>query len=225
MSAHKLVRKDFVWTSDIAYVVGLIATDGCLSKDLRHIELTSKDLEQVENFKGLLKLKNKIGTKTNGIRKGVYYRIQLGNIVFYEWLLKIGLTPHKSLTLGGIDIDKQYFRDFVRGSLDGDGNITHYEDRYNTYLNPDYIYERLIVRFFSGSKKHLLWLRDSISKCVNVQGAIITDLSGIKKGKNPNYSLKFSTKEAKVVLNWIYYKENLPCLRRKFDIAEPFLRI
>ena len=33
----------FAWTSDLAHVVGLIATDGCLSKNGRTIAITSKD--------------------------------------------------------------------------------------------------------------------------------------------------------------------------------------
>ena len=35
------------WGSDFAYVVGLITTDGSLSKDKRHIDFTSKDLELI----------------------------------------------------------------------------------------------------------------------------------------------------------------------------------
>lgn len=49
------------WSNELAYAVGLIATDGNLSKDGRHIELTSKDTEQLETFKRCLKLKNRIG--------------------------------------------------------------------------------------------------------------------------------------------------------------------
>ena len=35
------------WTSELAYAVGLLTTDGSLSKDGRHIDLTSKDVEQL----------------------------------------------------------------------------------------------------------------------------------------------------------------------------------
>lgn len=69
------------WSKNLAYAIGLIATDGCLSKDGRHIELTSKDLEQIANFKKILNSDNKIGTKKsyyNPNRK--YYRLQLSNV-------------------------------------------------------------------------------------------------------------------------------------------------
>lgn len=35
--------KPVKWSPKIAYAVGLITTDGSLSKDGRHIDLTSKD--------------------------------------------------------------------------------------------------------------------------------------------------------------------------------------
>lgn len=38
------------WSSDLAYAIGLITTDGSLSIDGRHINLTSKDIDQVETF-------------------------------------------------------------------------------------------------------------------------------------------------------------------------------
>ncbi len=44
------------WTANLAYAVGLITTDGCLSKDGRHIDLTSKDLEQCELSKTKLNI-------------------------------------------------------------------------------------------------------------------------------------------------------------------------
>jgi len=52
------------WSNNLAYAVGLIATDGSLSKDGRHINLTSKDLGQIQNFAKILNLKNRIGIKS-----------------------------------------------------------------------------------------------------------------------------------------------------------------
>lgn len=61
------------WSKNLAYAVGLIVTDGSLSRDGRHIELTSKDKEQVETFSKILNLKNKIGIKKSGYNpNGVY---------------------------------------------------------------------------------------------------------------------------------------------------------
>ena len=89
------------WSSNLAYVIGLIVTDGNLSKDGRHIELTSKDRDQIETFSRILNLENKIGHKKSGYNpSGVYYRIQFGNVKLYRFLIKIGLTPNKTKTIG-----------------------------------------------------------------------------------------------------------------------------
>ena len=44
------------WSPDFAYAVGLLTTDGSLSKDGRHISFTSKDLQLAKLFKKCLKL-------------------------------------------------------------------------------------------------------------------------------------------------------------------------
>ena len=46
------------WSANFAYAIGLLTTDGNLSKDKRHISLTSKDLEQIENFQKALKVRH-----------------------------------------------------------------------------------------------------------------------------------------------------------------------
>jgi len=55
------------WSSNFAYAIGLLASDGCLSSDGRHIILTSRDREQLENYMltltirfSLIKLKIKV---------------------------------------------------------------------------------------------------------------------------------------------------------------------
>ena len=40
-----------IWNNNFAYVIGVIATDGNLSPDLRHLHITSKDYEMMENCK------------------------------------------------------------------------------------------------------------------------------------------------------------------------------
>ena len=104
MTKHNLPLKNYTWTAKLAYVVGLITTDGCLSPDKRHITFTSCDKQLIETFKKLLNLNNKIGkTETMALR------IQFGDIQFYKWLLSIGLTPAKSHTINKLNIPKKYF--------------------------------------------------------------------------------------------------------------------
>jgi hypothetical protein len=48
-------------------------------------------------------------------------------------------------------VPDEYFVDFLRSCIDGDGSITTYTDRYNTFKNPQYVYARLYVSLVSAS--------------------------------------------------------------------------
>lgn len=208
----------------MAYTVGLITTDGNLSPDGRHISLTSSDKQLLSTFKKSLGKNNKLSNNPpSSISKKPIFRVQIGDVALYSWLERIGLRPNKSLTIGKLKIPNKYFRDFLRGHLDGDGSILYYKDRYNTKLNPKYIYDRFFMYFRSASRKHILWLRSQISKLVKVHGSISTQISKMQKGHSQVTLLKYSTKEAKVLVSWMYYGPNVPCLRKKYKIAQPFL--
>jgi hypothetical protein len=222
MPGRKLPDKNFDWAPDLAYAIGLITTDGSLSKDKRHIVFTSSDIDLLKTFKKCLKITNRI-TKNppSSISQKQIFRVQFGNVQFYNWLLKIGLFPNKTFRLGKISIPDKFFPDFLRGHLDGDGSIVTFEDYYNTNKNPKYIYQRLITCLMSASKKHIFWLQDNIKRTKNLHGSI-------QDGKHPFrkniYYIKFSKKESISLLNWIYYKKDLPCLKRKYQIAKEFLK-
>jgi len=170
-----------------------------------------------------LKLTNKI-TKNppSSISKKQIFRIQFGNIQFYNWLVKIGLSSNKTFKLGEILIPDKYFPDFIRGHLDGDGSIITYIDYYNTDKNPKYIYQRLMTYLISASRNHIFWLQDNIKRIKNLHGAIQVRKNPFRK--NVHYVLKFSKKESIILLKWIYYKKELPCLKRKYKIAKRFLK-
>jgi len=196
------------WTSPLAYAVGLIATDGNLSSDGRHLEFTSKDIEQLETFKRCLNLKNRIAWKTSGYSSKRYPRIQFGNVKLYRWLVQVGLTPKKSKTLGALEIPDEFFFDFLRGSLDGDGCILTYMDA--VFPNS----RRLYLMFYSASLPHLEWIRRTVLKLSELEGRINRG-AGVWK-------LKYAKISSQRLLRAIYH-HRFPCLQRKFEIAEPFL--
>jgi hypothetical protein len=176
MPAHKLPEKNFEWTTDLAYAVGLLTTDGSLSKDGRHIIMRSSDIQLLKTFKKCLALTNKITqSKNDGWATKSSYRIQFSKVQLYKWLLKIGLSPAKTYNIGSLNIPDKYFPDFLRGHLEGEGNITSYKDFYNTYKNPKYIYTRIYTVFRSASKPHIMWLRDKITRLCNVKGHVLEE--------------------------------------------------
>jgi hypothetical protein len=53
------------WSADLAYVVGLITTDGCLRRDGRHLTITSKDVDLLETARRCLGITARIALTTN----------------------------------------------------------------------------------------------------------------------------------------------------------------
>ncbi|MEK7582731.1 MAG: hypothetical protein AAB452_02635, partial [Patescibacteria group bacterium] len=97
-----------------------------------------------------------------------------------------------------------------------------YQDRYNTFKSPEYVYTRLWVRFISASRPHIEWLRATITKLCEVKGH--HSQSKVYEDHPTSMSvLKFGKKESLKLLNWIYYQPDLPCLIRKRDIVEKFI--
>ncbi len=224
MSTKRLKRFDFEWTPKLAYAVGLLATDGYISNDNRHVVLTSSDHEQIVTFRNCLSKTNKISINpASSISKKVSYRIQIGDVVLLEWLNSIGLYNRKSLTIGKLEIPDKFFPDFLRGSLDGDGHIRSYVDKYNSYKNPKYVYQRFFIFFNCASKKHLIWVQTKTKRLLKISGSFQEIHPVARLGQCNMFALKYSTKEAIKLANWIYYNKDLPCLKRKRDKAKPYL--
>ncbi len=191
------------WRPNLAYAVGLIATDGCLSSDGLLIDLTSKDREQLLNFSKCLGVNFKIGSKWNAYSDECL-RIQFKNRFFYDFLLSIGLTSRKSLTMGKLDIPEKYFFDFLRGSYDGDGCFYSYWDpRWRSSF-------MFYLTFASGSYEHICWLREEIYRRLHMQGHISKS-----KRKGSIYNLRYAKKDSLVILKKIYYNQKVVCLSRK----------
>jgi hypothetical protein len=191
------------WSSHFAYAVGLLVTDGCLSKDGRHIDFTSKDYQQLENFLQCLGIKNKISKKRSGYGiKKLYTRIQFSDVLFYKFLLSIGLTPAKSHTLAEIDMPKKYFFDFLLGEFDGDGCFySYYDPRWPSSF-------MFYTVFISASKDHILWVRKEIAQRLGITGHM-------NRGGKGTYQLKYAKRDSLLLLRALYSSKKLVYLKRK----------
>lgn len=175
------------------YLVGLIASDGSLSPDGRHIDITSSEYEFLEGVKSLIGIKNKIGVKY-GSKKEQNFRIQIANRNFYEFLLVIGLTPNKSLTIRALNVPDKFFKDFLRGVIDGDGGISK-------WFHPTNLREQWSLRISSGSLKFLEWLSDKIEDILSGKGR--THQENIN---GTQFRLKYGKVAARKILEECYYK-------------------
>lgn len=195
--------------SHLWYSIGLIVTDGNLSKSGRHINITSKDGDFLEDVKKALGLTNKLVRKTSGYTmERKYFMLQFGDINFYNFLLSINLTPKKSLTLKDIKVPPAYFHDFVRGVIDGDGSVYSWE-------HPTNFHTQWNLSVVSGAPIFINWLKEGIENRFLVKGKIY-----LKKNKhNPLYMIRFGKMAAKIILKECYY-EGCLCLERKSIIVK-----
>lgn len=204
-------KREIHWDRDLAYAIGLIATDGCLSNDGRHIDLTSKDIEQIINFKNSLKLTNKIGIKYRSAdHSNSYFHVQFGDVILYEFLLEIGLTPNKSKTIGELKIPQEFFFDFLRGCIDGDGNV-------NIAKHPESSKLQLRLRLSSASLVFLRWIEKEVRRSLDIQNGTWVDFN-----QKREFILVFGKSISIRLIELIYHDEVKYFLTRKRNLLEQF---
>lgn len=203
------------WTAALAYVVGLLATDGCLISGRTQIAFVSKDRGQCETLLRLLHRSNTI-RETTGRFGTRAYRVQFGDAALYRWLLSIGLSPRKSLTLGAIDVPDEHLLALTRGLLDGDGTVLNHTYRADTRAPRPYYWEYLQTRFVSASRAHLAWLAAALERVARVSGYL--HQNGTTTAGNAMYELRYGKRASVALLSQLYADLDAPCLSRKRQI-------
>ena len=197
---------DETWSPNLAYAVGLLASDGCLTRAQHLIDLTSIDIEQLNNYKKCLGISTKITSKFSGI-KNPAYRVQFKNVIFYHFLESVGLTPAKSRTINEVKLPNQYFFDFLRGLFDGDGcSYSYWDPRWRSSF-------MFYLSFTSASSLFVKWLKKKIEELSNCDGKISVNKK--KDGRNPYYQLRFAKNNAKILVQKMYYSDSSIYLSRK----------
>ena len=184
------------------YFVGLVASDGCLSRDGRHVVITSADKQHLEELAVAMNLPCRVAGNKN------VFRLQWGRTSLYQLLIAVGLTPAKSLTIGPLAVPNDGFADFLRGMIDGDGNIRRWR-------HPSNGREQWTVRIYSASLPFVQWLREMVDRLWRVSGRIHKETLG---RVNPLYTLKFGKLASRVVLEQCHYGDGF-ALRRKRELA------
>lgn len=116
---HK-VNEDFfkTWTPEMAWVLGLIITDGHVNKQYHSIYLSQKDEDLLRKVAVLMEAEPVIapatGTRTTPM-------LIINSKIIKEDLERLGITPNKSHTVNFPEVPDQYLPAFVRGVVDGDG--------------------------------------------------------------------------------------------------------
>ena len=203
------VKRVYSWSPDIAYSVGLMTSDGCLQSDGRHIDVTSKDIEQLVNFSKSIGRSLKISPKHR--YKSDAYRIQFSDVAYYDFLLQVGLTPRKSHTISKLNIPDKYYRHFLRGLFDGDGTTYGYYDK--RWKNSFMYY----IGFTSASKSFLNFISEKNTKMFN------TSIKNLSKSKGA-YLLMYGKSDSYKIYKAMYKNSKNLYLSRKKNKIEGFIK-
>jgi intein-encoded DNA endonuclease-like protein len=114
-----------------AYFLGLIYSDGCVSKTNLRLSLQENDEEILIKFLNEIKSDAKLYhiSKRKTTHKNQKL-ISISNIKMVNDLYNLGVTQKKSLSVNfptNEQVPEKYLSHFIRGVFDGDGSVFYYE--------------------------------------------------------------------------------------------------
>lgn len=192
------------WSPEMAYVLGLLMTDGYLNKPKKNsyrIFLCLNDKELLEKVAKAMDSEHNI--VSSKCQKGLYIYTFARERMARD-LIRLGMKLNKSLNLKFPDVPKEYLRDFVRGVFDGDGCVYYHKESKNKRLN---------TSFASGSKDFIYGLEKALQSLGMPKKKIYE-----QHYKNIYYSLTYAHKKSVSLFKIMYENlENDLYLKRKYD--------
>jgi len=137
------------WSPEMAYVLGLIITDGCISTT-SVVSLCINDKDLLDKVKEVMGSAHKITPSKH--QKGLYY-YHFAREKLVKDLEKLCVVPKKSLIVKFPEVPQDYLPDFIRGVFDGDGSVFYDKRRPKFPLRS---------KFVSGSKDFIIGLQKSL---------------------------------------------------------------
>ncbi|MGV8059374.1 MAG: LAGLIDADG family homing endonuclease [Smithellaceae bacterium] len=208
------------WSSAMAYVLGVICTDGNLNpgrirepwrakstSTVPTISVAQKEPELLEKILHLMDCDAKLYFHEERVygktKAGALYHFGISNEKLYNDIVNLGLTPNKSLTMQFPNIPNEFVRHFIRGCWDGDGSV-YIEKRIN----------KICASFVSGSLKFVEGMISELVK-VGFTGRTIHR----HNRETPSYYFRFTGSQVTILYHYLY--DNIPeteYLKRKFDL-------
>jgi hypothetical protein len=114
------------WSEGMAWVLGLLFTDGCLCKVKNGFRVTysTVDSELIDKVKALMNSTRQAYFREQWQDKSKHiYSYPINRKKMTDDLIKLGLIERKSLIMQFPLIPEKYVRHFIRGCWDGDGSI------------------------------------------------------------------------------------------------------
>ena len=206
-------------TQNKAYILGFLASDGCLYKRKNNINAKGwirLTLHNKDEYILKLMLNDMDATypvKTIKRKNGVYSNFNIVNEKIFQDLVLLGLHPAKTWTLNleltFEKIPKYLWMHFLRGYFDGDGSITETKDRLPSGIFISFVGAYNAMQIISNKLKELnidnTLKEDNTKKYSDKFGIILFN------GSNKKY----------IFLKYLYENKKL-YLERKFDRANYF---
>lgn len=157
------------WSPQMAYVLGVVCTDGSIRPSIlknsntkdsirtSRLTISQKESELLEKVLKLMDSETKLLFRkrkefSNTVSGETYY-FHLNSDLIYDDLVRLGLTPNKSLTLRFPDVPSEYVNHFIRGCWDGDGSV--FIDKTSNSI---------FASFVSGSYEFILSILSHLTK-------------------------------------------------------------
>ncbi|MBL7131162.1 MAG: hypothetical protein ISS45_07155 [Candidatus Omnitrophica bacterium] len=202
------INEDFFssWSSNMAYILGLLITDGCISKTKNgsyRISLCLNDRDL------LLKVAKTMGSD-HTITESKYQKdinvFIFGREKIARDLLQLGMKPRKSLDVKFPEVPSEYLRDFIRGVFDGDGSVFYELRSKNSPLK---------TSFTSGSREFICTL-EKVLQGLSMPKRVIYE-SGTT-GKPISYMFRYSHKDSLKLFDIMYKNiSNQLYMKRKYE--------
>lgn len=200
-----------------SYWLGFISADGSVIESegsLRlKIALKLDDINHLEKFKKCIEYTGPINKKIARIKDKKYYMCE---IVIYSTalcrsLVDKGILPNKTYDIQMPNVPEEYFSDFLRGLVDGDGNYTSYQRKYKRKDKPDGVRTVAEIEVVGASLKFFEQIQERLEK-----EGIRINIYNKRKG---NWKLNSSSKSAVCKLIEFLYQHNNIYLDRKHEKA------
>lgn len=198
------------WTSDMAYTLGFIASDGNIKGTRLKISVKSSDVDVLEKIKESIKYTGDIHlekSKCNG-KDFDTATLYIHSKDLCGDLKSLNIIENKSLVLNMDEvIPNEYKIDFIRGYFDGDGSIGSMYPTNSKGIRSKKIQIRF--RICSGSYDILKLVVDEFER-LGIKRV------NIKKSKNKQlYNIEYSTNSALRIYDLIYKEDSIYLNRKK----------
>ena len=200
---------------NMAYILGLIASDGSVSKkeNLIAIQLLESDKSILEEIRGETQSERPLAMYT---RKNTGHIVATFRVWSKSWkddLTHYGIVPNKTFILKPPELLKPEYRiDFIRGYFDGDGSI---------YQVPSQ--NKLGVDIVGASKEMIEWIHNELVNHYHLM--LPRPTTEVLNNGTVMYKVRTNSKEEVKKIYELFYSNGGLCMQRKKRKFETLLNI